>query len=134
MSPELNVREKQEAAAAGGAESTRDRAMFSPVVDIWETDAGLMLVADMPGVAQEDLSVNLSGGTLTISGLVAPPPEGRKALLTEYEIGNFYRQFALSEGLDQNGITAALKDGVLKLTLPRLAPAQPRKIDVKIAE
>ncbi|MCL2029590.1 MAG: Hsp20/alpha crystallin family protein [Deltaproteobacteria bacterium] len=129
MSPDLNVREKQEA-ALGGAESTRDQAMFSPVVDIWETDEGLMLVADLPGVAPEDLAVDLSGGSLTISGRIAPPPAGRKAILTEYEVGAFYRQFSLSEGLDQGGITAALKDGVLKLTLPRLAPAQPRKIEI----
>ena len=129
MSPDLNVREKQEAALDGG-ESTRDQAMFSPVVDIWETDEGLRLVADLPGVAPEDLAVDLSGGSLTISGRVAPPPAGRKAILTEYEVGNFYRRFSLSEGLDQGGITAALKDGVLKLTLPRLAPAQPRKIEI----
>ncbi|MDR3038082.1 MAG: Hsp20/alpha crystallin family protein [Candidatus Adiutrix sp.] len=130
MSPELNIREKQEV-AVGAAESTHDQAMFSPVVDIWETDEGLRLVADLPGVTPEDLSVDLSGGTLTISGRVPAPPAGRKALLTEYEVGTFYRQFALSEGLDQSGITAALKDGVLELTLPRLAPTQPRKIEIK---
>ena len=130
MSPDLNVREKQEA-SVGGAESTRDRVMFSPMVDIWETDEGLIMVADLPGVAQEDLSVDLSGDRLTISGRVSAPPAGRKALLTEFEVGSFYRQFSLSEGLDQGGIGAALKDGVLTLTLPRLAPAQPRKIEIK---
>jgi HSP20 family protein len=129
MSPDLNVREKPQA-AMGGAESTRDRAMFSPVVDIWETDEGLKLVADLPGVAPEDLEVDLSGGTLTISGRITPPPAGRKAILTEFEVGHFHRQFSLSEGLDQNGITAALKEGVLSLTLPRLAPTQPRKIEI----
>ena len=129
MSPDLNVREKQEA-ALGGAESTRDRSMFSPVVDIWETDEGLQLVADLPGVASEDLEVDLSGGVLTISGRITPPPGGRKALLTEFEVGHFHRQFSLSEGLDQGGITAALKDGVLRLALPRLAPAKPRKIEI----
>jgi HSP20 family protein len=130
MSPDLNVREKQEV-AVGGAESTHDRVMFSPVVDIWETEAGLILMADLPGVAPVDLSVDLTGSELTISGRVAPPPAGRKALLTDYEVGGFYRQFSLAEGLDQGGIAAALKDGVLKLTLPRLAPARPRKIEIK---
>ena len=130
MSPDMNVREKQEAAPGGAAEFTRDRAMFSPVVDIWETEEGLQLAADLPGVASEDLEVDLSGGALTISGRVTPPPAGRKALLTEFEVGSFYRQFSLSEGLDQGGITAVLKDGVLRLTLPRLAPAQPRKIEI----
>jgi HSP20 family protein len=129
MSPDLNVRDKQQASASG-AEFTRDRAMFSPVMDIWETGEGLELAADLPGVAPEDLEVDLSGGALTISGRITPPPAGRKALLAEFEVGHFYRQFSLSEGLDQNAITAALKDGVLRLTLPRLAPAQPRKIEI----
>ena len=129
MSPDLNVLEKQEA-STGGAEFTRDRAMFSPVVDIWETDEGLELAADLPGVALEDLELDLSGSALTISGRITPPPAGRKALLVEFEVGHFYRRFSLSEGLDHNGITAALKDGVLRLTLPRLAPARPRKIEI----
>ena len=133
MSPDLNVREKQEV-TMGAAESTSDKPMFSPVVDIWETDTGLMLVADMPGVAPEDLSLDLQDNTLTISGKVPPAPEGRKMLLREYEIGNFYRQFSLAENIDQSGITAAIKDGVLKLELPRVAPAQPRKIEVKTGE
>ncbi|UQZ89053.1 heat-shock protein Hsp20 [Deltaproteobacteria bacterium Smac51] len=130
MSNDLNVREKQEV-KVGAAENTSDKPIFSPMVDIWETDKGLMLVADMPGVSPEDLSLDLSDNTLTISGRVAPAPEGRKALLKEYEEGNYYRQFSLAETIDQSQITAALKDGVLKLELPRVAPAQPRKIEIK---
>lgn len=130
MSQDINVREKQEV-AVGAAENTSDRPMFVPVVDIWETDKGLMLMADMPGVALDDLSVDLSDNTLTICGKVAKSPEGRKSLIREYEEGNFYRQFSLAENIDQAGITAALKDGVLSLELPRVAPAQPRKIEIK---
>lgn len=133
MSQDINVREKQQV-AVGAAESTSDKPMFSPVVDIWETDKGLMLVADMPGVASEDLSVDLQDNTLTISGRVEPPAEGRKMLVSEYEVGNFYRQFALSENIDQSAITASLSGGVLKLELPRVAPAQPRKIAVRNAD
>lgn len=133
MSPDLNVREKQEV-SVGTAESTSDKPMFSPVVDIWETDSGLMLVADMPGVAPDTLALDLQDSTLTISGKVPPAPEGRKNLLQEFEVGNFYRQFSLADNIDQSGITAALKDGVLKLELPRVAPAQPRKIEVKTDE
>ena len=134
MSPDLNVREKQEV-SMGNAEATSDKPMFIPVVDIWETDNGLMLLADMPGVTPENLSVDLQDNTLTISGKVAETEaEGRKNLIREFEIGGFYRQFSLAENIDQAGITAALKDGVLKLELPRLAPAQPRKIEIKIEE
>lgn len=131
MSPDLNVREKQEV-NMGGAETTSDKPMFSPIVDIWETETGLMLMADMPGVSSEDLSVDLQDNTLTISGrVVAPQSEGRKSLISEFEVGNFYRQFSLAENIDQASITASLKDGVLKLDLPRTAPAQPRKIEIK---
>lgn len=133
MSPDLNVREKQEV-NLGNAEATSDKPMFIPVVDIWETDTGLMLLADMPGVTPENLSVDLQDNTLTISGKVAPEPEGRKSLIREFELGGFYRQFSLAENIDQVGITAALKDGVLKLELPRVAPAQPRKIEIKTEE
>lgn len=130
MSPDLNVREKQEV-SMGGAEATSDKPMFSPIVDIWETETGLMLLADMPGVSPEELSVDLQDNTLTISGRVAPQPEGRKNLIREFEIGNFYRQFSLAENIDQAAITASLKDGILKLELPRVAPALPRKIEIK---
>ena len=130
MSPDLNVREKQEI-SVGAAENTHDQPLFSPVVDIWETETGLMLVADMPGVTTENLSLDLSDNTLTISGQVAPEPQGRKMLTKEYEVGNFYRQFSLADTIDQSAITASLKDGVLKLSLPRVAPAQPRKIEIK---
>jgi len=130
MSPDLNVREKQEV-SLGAAEATSDKPMFSPVVDIWETETGLMLVADMPGVSPEELSLDLQDNTLTISGRVPQPPEGRRMLMKEYEVGNFYRQFSLADNIDQAGITAALKDGVLRLELPRVAPAQPRKIEIK---
>lgn len=130
MSPDLNVRDKQEV-TVGAAETTSDKPMFSPVVDIWETETGLVLVADMPGVASEDLSLDLQDSTLTISGRVAQPPEGRRTLLREYEVGDFYRQFSLADNINQSAITASLKDGVLKLDLPRVAPAQPRKIEIK---
>ncbi|MDR1043565.1 MAG: Hsp20/alpha crystallin family protein [Candidatus Adiutrix sp.] len=133
MSQDLNVRDKQEV-NVGAAENTRNEPLFSPVVDIWEGERGLILVSDMPGVDPENLTVDLQDNTLTISGQVPPMPEGRKSLLKEYEVGNFYRQFTLADSIDQAGITATLKDGVLRLELPRVAPARPRKIKIKTDE
>jgi len=133
MSQDLNVREKQEV-SVGTAESTRDKPLFSPVVDIWESESGLVLMADMPGVSPENLSIDLQDNTLTISGQVPAAPENRKMLLKEYEVGGFYRQFSLADSIDQAGITASIKDGVLKLALPKVAPAQPRKIEIKTEE
>ncbi|MDR1545226.1 MAG: Hsp20/alpha crystallin family protein [Deltaproteobacteria bacterium] len=128
-SQEINVREKKPL-DLGGAESTSGEPRFSPDVDIWETDAGLTLVADMPGVTADGLSVDLHENMLTIFGRVGEPKQPGKYLAQEYEVGDFYRQFALSEQIDQDKIAAAVKDGVLTLTLPKQAPAQPRKITV----
>ena len=114
----------------GGAETTSGGPRFSPLVDIWENDQGLTVVADMPGVTADGLNVDLRDNVLTILGKVLPEPTERKLLSREFEVGDFYRQFSLSEHIDQEKITAAMRDGVLTLTLPKQAPAQPRKITV----
>ncbi len=103
---------------------------FVPLVDIFETPTGLKLIADMPGVSAETLSVDLEGQTLTISGQVSALPYAGKSLLQEYETGDYYRQFTLSGNIDGGGITALLKDGVLELNLPRLAKPAPQKIKI----
>ena len=144
MNQNLNVRDKQEV-NTGSAENTNDSPMFSPMVDIWETDTGLVLVADMPGVSPDDISIDLSNGTLTVSGRITSSypnqpqnstthPSDLKVILSEYEVGNFYRQFSLADNIDQENITASMKDGVLKLELPRVAPTLPRKIKIQTSE
>ena len=130
MSPEINVREKQPT-SIGAAENTTTRPMFAPLVDIWESENGLVLMADMPGVETGGLSLDLKDNTLTITGKVEPEDQGRKNLIREFEVGDYYRQFTLAETIDQEGITASLASGVLTLTLPKIAPAQPRRIEVK---
>ena len=126
---ELKVKEKQEVATP--AEQTRPGIIFSPNVDIYETDQKLMLVADLPGVRPEDLTVDLRDDVLTISGEVQPfEGPNEKDILIEYEIGKYYRQFTLSEVIDQGRIDAQLKDGVLQLTLPKVEKAAPRTIKV----
>jgi HSP20 family molecular chaperone IbpA len=127
---ELKVREKQEVASP--AEQTSPGLLFTPAVDIYETEHELMLLADMPGVKADRLSVDLREGTLTLVGEV-DPPEGKEEedILVEYEVGKFFRQFTLSEVIDQQKIEAALNNGVLRLKLPKVEKAAPRKIEVK---
>jgi HSP20 family molecular chaperone IbpA len=126
---ELQVKDKQ--AIASQAEQTRPGLVFTPVVDIYETDKEIRLLADMPGVKAEDLSIDLRDDVLTISGDVKPwETAGEVDLVVEFEIGRFYRQFALAESIDQSRIEAVLTDGVLNLTLPKHAKATPRKISV----
>ncbi|MDR1678086.1 MAG: Hsp20/alpha crystallin family protein [Deltaproteobacteria bacterium] len=126
---ELNVREKQPL-DTGGIESTSGEPRFNPTVDIWENEVGLTVVADMPGVPADGLNVDLKDNVLTIFGKVNVEAKGKKFLIQEYEVGDYYRQFSLSELIDQEKITASIKDGVLTVKLPKQAPAQPRKITV----
>jgi HSP20 family molecular chaperone IbpA len=126
---ELQAKEKQEAAPA--AEHTKMGPTFTPAVDIFETDTDIVLLADMPGVTSEDLDIDLRENILTLEGgVIAPEESGESDVLREYVTGKYYRQFTLSEAIDQAKIEAFLKDGVLRLTLPKVAKATPRKITV----
>lgn len=131
-SKELQVKDKQ--AVSAPAEQTRPGPVFTPVVDICETENEIRLLADMPGVKPEDLNIDLRDNVLTIVGDVEPwEKAGEADLLIEFEIGRFYRQFTLAETIDQERIEARLADGVLNLTLPKHAKATPRKITVAMA-
>ena len=127
---ELQAKEKMEAAAP--AEPTMPGRVFTPAVDIFETEQELTLLADMPGVNSENLDIDLRDNTLTLTGDVAPfEGSQEEAILIEYEVGTYSRQFSLSEVIDQGKIDAQLTDGVLRLSLPKVEKATPRKITVK---
>ena len=128
MTDELQARDKMTVEAEG--EQTKEGPVFVPAVDIYESEEALTLVADMPGVSKESLTIDLKENTLTIKGGVQPTQALGKVLYKEYEEGDYYRQFTLSELIDQGGITAGLKDGVLTLNLPKVKPAQPRRIEI----
>lgn len=129
---ELQVRGKQE--VAGPAEQTRPGLVFTPVVDIFETEKEIVVLADMPGVKADDLTIDLRENVLTLTGDVVPfEGKDEKNILIEYGVGKYYRQFTLSEVIDQSKIAAKLDKGVLRLTLPKVEKAQPRKITVQAA-
>ncbi|GAB6905912.1 Heat shock protein Hsp20 [Desulfosarcina cetonica] len=128
---ELKVREKQEVAPS--AELTKPGPVFTPHVDIFETDNSLTLLVDMPGVKADDLNVDLRDDILTLTGDAKPSlaTPGEK-IYGEYETGRYYRQFSLSEVIAQDKIDAKLSDGVLRLTLPKVEKATPRRIMVQV--
>jgi HSP20 family protein len=128
-SKELQAKEKQE--LAHPAEQTKPGRFFTPDVDIFETDRALTLLADMPGVTPAHLTLDLRDDTLTITGEITQEKQTtEKLLLFEYDTGTYYRQFSLSQIIDKNKIDAQLKDGVLRLTLPKVEKTAPRKITV----
>jgi len=127
---ELKVKEKQELASP--AELTRPGLVFTPSVDIFENEREIVLLADMPGVQAQALNIDLRDNTLTLEGGVESfEADGEEAVLIEYEVGKYYRQFSLSEVIDQNKIDAQLNNGVLRLTLPKVEKAAPRTITVQ---
>lgn len=126
----LQAREKQEVSTA--AEQTRPGPTFTPAVDIFETETGITLLADMPGVKAKDLDIDLRDDVLTLAGEVGSPEGSDEVdVLREYRTGKYIRQFTLSEAIDQSKISADLKNGVLRLVLPKAEKAVPRKITVK---
>jgi HSP20 family protein len=109
----------------------QSRAVVTAPIDIYETDEGLVLMADLPGVTTETLELQVQDNKLTIFGRVTSvvPPEAR-LLHREYNRGDFLRSFILSDEVDYDGITAKLNNGVLEVNLPRMPRAEPRRIQV----
>lgn len=128
----LQAKEKREMASP--AEMTSPGPVFTPAVDIFETDRDLNVLADMPGVKSEDLTIDLRESVLTLSAEVSnPESEKETEIFREYRTGRYFRQFTLSEVIDQEKIEAKMQDGVLSLKLPKIAPATPRRIEVRTA-
>ena len=118
--------------ARADREITRAQERYiQPPVDIYETPDGLVLLADLPGVEPNDLSVRLEDNILTIQAkpkhLITAEP-----IYREFELVNFFRQFELSDQVDQEKITARLNHGVLILELAKAEKAKPRQITVQI--
>ena len=126
--------QKQEARDLSAAERTRTRRVYTPKVDIYETEDVIILLADMPGVSEEDVDITLEKNILTVSGYLSDAGhEGYGLAYREYGEGDYERTFALSDEVDRNKIEASMKDGVLKLTLPKAEEMKTRKIAVKSA-
>jgi HSP20 family molecular chaperone IbpA len=128
---EMQHQEKHELQTAESAERTRTSTVYMPRVDIYEQDDTTVLVADMPGVDENSIDITLEKNVLTIRGFVEEPLQGYGLAYGEYGVGDYERTFALSDEVDRNKIEASMKDGVLRLTLPKAEEARSRKISVR---
>lgn len=127
---DLQSTEKRELASE--TEQTQEGPVFQPAVDIFEKADGITLVADMPGVKSDQLTIDLRESVLTIRGRVTPPESDKETgVAREFAWGSYYRQFTLADSIDQSKIEARLNDGVLRLELPKVEQAKPRQITVK---
>ena len=126
---ELQVQQKREVERK--QESTVPARQFQAIADIFETEQSLTVILEMPGVGKDNVDVRVENDVLLIEGRVDfSKYEGLQPLYTEYNIGNYARSFQLSSKIDQDRISAELKDGVMTLVLPKAEKAKPRKIAV----
>ncbi len=126
---ELTTQQKQEMQAE---EQTRPGRTYLPPVDIFETDNALWLWADMPGVQEDSIEINVDRNMLSIEGRVGLEDYRDLApVYIEYRVGNYQRRFTLSNAIDTNKIHARLTDGVLELELPKAENAKPRRIAIQ---
>ena len=127
---ELTPKEKQELQEPT---KTRPGRYYVPDVDIYEDENTLWLWADMPGVAQEKVSIDLHDNVLTLQGeVLLDDYKGLTPVYTEYNVGHYSRRFTLSGDIqiDLDRITARMSDGVLELQVPKVERAKPRRITV----
>jgi len=127
---EMELKEKHEVKKTTG-EGTRPGPIFVPAVDILENANDITILADMPGVESKNVDIDLRDNQLTIVGRVEPiENEKEVSLYKEFNWGDYFRQFTLSNVIDQAKITAKMDQGVLKLVLPKAEKAKPQKIKV----
>ena len=109
-------------------------AALIPPVDVIEDEAGITVTADLPGVAKENLAIRVDGDTLTIEAPFSlGESQNMEPVYAEIRAAQYKRSFTLSRELDTAKIDAALKDGVLKLHVPKVEQARPRRIEVKVS-
>jgi len=112
--------------------ATRDEAIYiAPPVDIFENEDSLIVVVDLPGVAKDGVDIRVEDDILTIKGN-AKYAQPANVLRQEFTLQNYYRQFQLSDEVDQSKISAESKNGVLTVTLPKAEKSKPKQIKVKV--
>lgn len=111
----------------------RDAQAMTPRVDVLEDETGITVVADMPGVSKDSLEIKVENDALSIEGAVsAATPQAMEATYAEVRVPRYRRSFTLSRELDTGRIEAQLKDGVLRLRIPKHEQARPQRISVKV--
>lgn len=128
MSDQTNIQTEQ---VENTVERTRDRRVFSPRTDIIESGENYLIVADIPGSDEKNVNITLEKNVLSIEAHTeSAAPEGYNLVLSEYGLGDYARSFVLSDQIDREKIEASVKNGVLRLVLPKAGPAKAHNIKV----
>lgn len=130
MTAYKDITTRNETAAKEAAEK---HMVLRPAVDIFENGESIELYADLPGVNEEGLSVEVDGKTLTVQGdIQIDMPKAMRSLYADVRSTRYQRAFTLSDELDTGAIRAGLNDGVLTVTIPKKEEVRPRKIEVSV--
>jgi len=132
MADEKKELQKKEAQSSVETERMRSRRVYVPKVDIYEAKDAIVLVADMPGVSEKSVDITLEKNVLTIAGSAEPETYKEHSITySEYDTGDYERAFTISDEVDRNKITASVKQGVVRVTLPKSEPVKAKKIAIK---
>lgn len=115
------------------SEGTEQGPAFLAPVDMYETDADYVIVADIPGARSEDVDVRTADGVLHLAARVAPRQPDARQVISEYRVGDYRRQFRFTSQVNTQDITAELSAGVLTIRVPKSVDSRPRKIEVRSA-
>jgi HSP20 family molecular chaperone IbpA len=130
----MSEKDLQKTQNTAATERIRNVKTFVPRVDIYETREALFLIADMPGVDDKTVDVELEKNVLTISGRVEDGKvKDHNLVFSEYEVGDYERAFTLSDEIDREKIKATVRQGVLRLELPKAEKVKPKKITINAA-
>lgn len=132
MNPEASITPRQEAQQGTPVEATRAQPVFLPCTDIYERENEMIVIAEMPGVSRDAADVSLEAGELRISGRVERAAvDGHQLAYAEYEAGDYERTFRITGDIDAERIDATMKNGILRIVLPKSKQASPQKISIK---
>ena len=130
----MSEKDLQKTQNTAAMERIRNVKTFVPRVDIYETREALFLIADMAGVDDKTVDIELEKNVLTISGRVEDGKiKDHTLVFSEYEVGDYERAFTLSDEIDRDKIQATVKQGVLRLELPKAEKVKPKKIAIQAA-
>lgn len=132
MATELEKREKQEVGTTASEKLENNGPAFSPDVDIYVSKDALFMAVDLPGVGKGDVSIQFDESNSLIINAKATAKEPDNCVLRQFNTGNYYRAFQLSDDYDKDKVSAELENGLLKITIPKREEAKPRKIEIKI--
>jgi HSP20 family protein len=133
MTNELQTTGRREPQTQVGDGQDREQPFVVPPVDVYEDEGGITLLADLPGVSRDRLGVRVDGDNLVLEAAAATAqPQEMQLVYGEAQVPAYRREFTLSRELDASRIEASLKDGVLRLAIPKLEEAKPRRIEVRV--